>query len=135
MNRIVRREEMAGGRMVLNEIEAPKIARVAQPGQFVMLRANESGERVPMTISDINPGKGTITIIFSVAGWSTALFKTLQVGDSYENVVGPLAGPLRWKQRAQRYALAGDGGCRSLSHCQEAQKRGEQGDKHHRRTK
>ena len=41
MNRIVRREEMAGGRMVLNEIEAPKIARVAQPGQFVMLRANE----------------------------------------------------------------------------------------------
>ena len=93
MNRIVRREEMAGGRMVLNEIEAPKIARVAQPGQFVMLRANESGERVPMTISDINPGKGTITIIFSVAGWSTALFKTLQVGDSYENVVGPLGRP------------------------------------------
>ena len=93
MNRIVRRREMAGGRMVLNEIEAPKIARVAQPGQFVMLRANEFGERVPMTISDSNPEKGTITIIFSVAGWSTALFKTLQVGDSYQNVVGPLGRP------------------------------------------
>jgi len=93
MNRIVRREEMAGGRMVLNEIEAPKIARVAQPGQFVMLRANEFGERVPMTISDANPEKGTITIIFSVAGWSTTLFKSLQVGDSYQNVVGPLGRP------------------------------------------
>ncbi|KUG16027.1 dihydroorotate dehydrogenase electron transfer subunit [hydrocarbon metagenome] len=93
MNRIVRREEMAGGRMVLNEIEAPKIARTAQPGQFVMLRANELGERVPMTISDANPEIGTITIIFSVVGWSTALFKTLQVGDSYQNVVGPLGRP------------------------------------------
>jgi len=93
MNRIVRREEMAGGRIVLNEIEAPKIARVAQPGQFVVLRANEFGERVPMTISDANPEKGTITIIYSVAGWSTALFKTLQVGDSYKNVVGPLGRP------------------------------------------
>lgn len=93
MNNIVRRVEMAGGRIVLNEIEAPKIARVAQPGQFVILRANESGERVPMTIADINPEKGTITIIFSVAGWSTAFFKTLQVGDSYKNVVGPLGRP------------------------------------------
>ena len=114
MNRIVRREEMAGGRMVLNEIEAPKIARVAQPGQFVMLRANESGERVPMTISDINPGKGTITIIFSVAGWSTALFKTLQVGDSYENVVGPLGRPTEVEAAGTAICVGGDGGC-SLS--------------------
>ena len=79
--------------MVLNEIEAPIIARVAQPGQFVILRANEKGERVPMTIADTNPEKGTITVIFSVAGRSTALFKTLQVGDSYLNVVGPLGRP------------------------------------------
>src|SRR5512141_1252680 len=93
MKRIVRRQEMAGGKMVLNEIEAPIIARTAQPGQFVILRANEKGERVPMTIADTNPEKGTITVIFSVAGRSTALFKTLQVGDSYQNVVGPLGRP------------------------------------------
>ena len=93
MKRIVRRQEMAGGKMVLNEIEAPIIARAAQPGQFVILRANEKGERVPMTIADTNPEKGTITVIFSVAGRSTALFKTLQVGDSYQNVVGPLGRP------------------------------------------
>jgi ferredoxin--NADP+ reductase len=49
MYRIVRRREMAGGEIILNEIEAPKIARIAQPGQFVILRANECGERIPMT--------------------------------------------------------------------------------------
>ena len=100
MNRIVRREEMAGGRMVLNEIEAPKIARTAQPGQFVMLRANELGERVPMTISDANPEIGTITIIFSVVGWSTALFKTLQVGDSYQNVRLDAVIPSDWQSES-----------------------------------
>ena len=93
MKRIVRRREMAGGKMILNEIEAPVIARVAQPGQFVILRANEKGERIPMTIADTNPEKGTITVIFSVAGRSTALFKTLRVGDSYQNVAGPLGRP------------------------------------------
>jgi ferredoxin--NADP+ reductase len=72
--------------MILNEIEAPIIARVAQPGQFVILRANERGERVPMTAADTNPEKGAITVIFSVLGRSTALFKALQEGDSYQNV-------------------------------------------------
>jgi ferredoxin--NADP+ reductase len=93
MYRIVRRREMAGGEIVLNEIEAPKIARIAKPGQFVILRANEMGERVPMTMADINAEKGTITIIFHVVGRSTALFKTLQVGDYYLNVAGPLGRP------------------------------------------
>ena len=93
MYRIVRRREMAGGEIVLNEIEAPKIARIAQPGQFVILRANESGERIPMTMADINAKKGTITIIYHVVGRSTALFKTLQEGDYYLNVAGPLGRP------------------------------------------
>ncbi|MHB8118048.1 MAG: sulfide/dihydroorotate dehydrogenase-like FAD/NAD-binding protein [Methanothrix sp.] len=93
MYRIVRRREMAGGDIILNEIEAPKIAHIAKPGQFVILRANEKGERIPMTMADINPEKGTITIIFHVVGRSTALFKTLQEGDSYQNVAGPLGRP------------------------------------------
>ncbi len=93
MYRIVRRREMAGGEIILNEIEAPKIARIAQPGQFVILRANESGERIPMTMADINAEKGTITIIFHVVGRSTALFKTLLEGDYYLNVAGPLGRP------------------------------------------
>jgi ferredoxin--NADP+ reductase len=93
MYKIVRRKEMACGEVILNEIEAPKIARAAQPGQFVILRANETGERIPMTMADINPEKGTIIIIFHVVGRSTALFKTLQEGDGYLNVAGPLGRP------------------------------------------
>jgi len=95
MYKIVGRREMAGEDIILNEIEAPKIARIAQPGQFVILRANESGERIPMTMADINAKKGTITIIFHKVGRSTALFKTLQEGDYYLNVAGPLGQPTK----------------------------------------
>ena len=90
---IVRRKEMAGGAIILNEISAPKIARVAQPGQFVILMAGEKSERIPMTISDIDPVKETITIIYHVVGRSTAAFKRLQVGDGYKSVAGPLGRP------------------------------------------
>jgi ferredoxin/flavodoxin---NADP+ reductase len=93
MFKIVKRKEMAGGKMILNEIEAPIIARKAKPGQFVILRANETGERIPMTLADLNPEKGTITIIFSVVGRSTVLFSGLQEGDYYLDVVGPLGKP------------------------------------------
>jgi ferredoxin/flavodoxin---NADP+ reductase len=90
MFKIVRREEMTGGTVILNEIEAPLIAKKARPGQFVILKANEEGERIPLTMADTDPEKGTITIIYMVVGKSTALFKTLQVGDSYQDVIGPL---------------------------------------------
>jgi ferredoxin--NADP+ reductase len=93
MYKIVRRKEIAGGEIVLNEIEAPRIARVAEPGQFVILMANEKGERIPMTLSDTDHEKGTITIVFHVVGRSTALFKSMQVGDSYLSVAGPLGKP------------------------------------------
>jgi ferredoxin--NADP+ reductase len=84
---------MAGGAIILNEISAPKIARVAQPGQFVILMAGEKGERIPMTISDIDPVKGTITIIYHVVGRSTAAFKRLEVGEGYTSLAGPLGRP------------------------------------------
>ena len=90
MFKIVKREEMAEGTVILNEIEAPLIAKKAKPGQFVILKANEEGERIPLTMADTDPGKGTITIIYMVVGKSTALFKDLKVGDSYQDVIGPL---------------------------------------------
>ena len=90
MFKIVKREEMAEGTVVLNEIEAPLIAKKAMPGQFVILKANEEGERIPLTMADTDPVKGTITIIYMVVGKSTALFKDLKVGDSYQDVIGPL---------------------------------------------
>ncbi|MDD1741289.1 MAG: sulfide/dihydroorotate dehydrogenase-like FAD/NAD-binding protein [Methanothrix sp.] len=90
---IVRRKEMAGGKIILNEILAPKIARVAQPGQFVILMAGEKGERIPMTISDMDPVKGTITIIYHLVGRSTVAFGRLQAGEGYSSVAGPLGLP------------------------------------------
>lgn len=90
MFKILRREEMAEGTVVLNEIEAPRIARKARPGQFVILKANEEGERIPLTMAETDPEKGTLTIIYMVVGKSTALFKSLNVGDGYQDVIGPL---------------------------------------------
>ena len=93
MFKIVKREEMSEGTVVLNEIEAPAIARKAKPGQFVILKANEDGERIPLTMAETDPEKGTITVIYMVVGKSTALFKTLQVGEGYQDVIGPLGKP------------------------------------------
>lgn len=90
MFKIVKREEMAEGTVILNEIEAPLIAKKAKPGQFVILKANEEGERIPLTMADTDPVKGTITIIYMVVGKSTAIFRDLKIGDSYQDVIGPL---------------------------------------------
>ena len=90
MFEILKRQEMAGGTVVMNEISAPLIAKKAKPGQFVILKANETGERIPLTMADTDPKKGTITIIYAVVGKSTALFKTLQVGDKFQDIIGPL---------------------------------------------
>ena len=93
MAKIVNREEMAQGTIILNEIEAPRISRKAKPGQFVILQADEAGERIPLTMADTDPEKGTITIIYMVVGKSTARFKDLQIGDEYYALIGPLGKP------------------------------------------
>jgi ferredoxin--NADP+ reductase len=77
----------------LNEIEAPQIAKKAKPGQFVMIIANETGERIPLTMAEVNKESGTITIIYMMVGKSTRLFGSLNVGDSYSDIVGPLGEP------------------------------------------
>ena len=93
MFEILKRQELADGTVVMNEISAPLIAKKAKPGQFVILKANETGERIPLTMADTDPKKGTVTIIYQVVGKSTALFKTLQVGDKFQDVIGPLGKP------------------------------------------
>ena len=93
MPKIVNREEMAQGTIILNEIEAPRISRKAKPGQFVILQADETGERIPLTMADTDPEKGTITIIYMVVGKSSARFKDLKVGDEYYALIGPLGKP------------------------------------------
>jgi len=87
---IVDRQELARGDMISLTLDAPAIAAKLRPGQFVILRASETGERVPLTVAYKDVVNGTITIIFQVLGKSTALLASLKVGDAVKDVVGPL---------------------------------------------
>ena len=71
-------------------VEAPYIARKAEPGQFIILRVDEHGERIPFTIADYDREAGTVTIIFQIVGKTTALLNEKQAGDSILDFVGPL---------------------------------------------
>lgn len=74
----------------LMDVEAPEIAKKAKPGQFIILRIDDIGERIPLTIADFDAYKGTITIIFQEVGKSTRLLGELKEGDSILDFVGPL---------------------------------------------
>jgi ferredoxin--NADP+ reductase len=89
MHKIVKTDTLAPS-MFLMEVEAAKIAAKRKPGQFIILRINETGERVPFTISDSNTDRGTITLIYQVVGKTTAQMSALKVGDTIQDIVGPL---------------------------------------------
>lgn len=89
MNRIVEKEFFSE-HVVKLVVEAPLIARARKPGNFVILRVSENGERVPLTIADANESKGTITLIAQKVGVSTEKLAAMQVGDSLHDLVGPL---------------------------------------------
>ena len=74
-------------------IEAPRIARKQSPGQFVILRIHEQGERIPLTIESSDPAQGTISIVVQSVGKTTTLLNSLEAGDSIADVVGPLGKP------------------------------------------
>jgi ferredoxin--NADP+ reductase len=110
MFKIIKREEMAEGTVILNEIEAPLIAGKAKPGQFVILKALETGERIPLTMADTDPDNGTITIIYMVVGKSTAIFKSLKEGDGYQDVIGPLGAPTHLEKVGKVICVGGGTG-------------------------
>ncbi|MDR2454988.1 MAG: sulfide/dihydroorotate dehydrogenase-like FAD/NAD-binding protein, partial [Deltaproteobacteria bacterium] len=87
---ILSKEALIPGRTSKLLLAAPAIAKSARPGNFVMLRLSETGERFPLTIADADPEAGTITIIYLAVGKSTALLETLSEGDSILDVCGPL---------------------------------------------
>ena len=76
--------------VVLMDIEAPFIAKKAEPGQFIILRVDAEGERIPLTIADYDREKGTVTIIFQIVGKTTKALSGLEAGDSLHDFVGPL---------------------------------------------
>jgi len=90
MFQIKHKETMAKGTIIRFDIEAPKIAKKIKAGQFVIIRVNETGERIPLTVADKDDFAGIITIIFQVVGKSTALMRSLNVGDFMLDIAGPL---------------------------------------------
>jgi ferredoxin--NADP+ reductase len=91
-------------------IEAPRIARKQRPGQFVILRLREEGERIPLTIKGADPEAGTITIVAQAVGKTTSLLNCLEAGDSILDIVGPLGHPSEIEKYGTAMILAGSVG-------------------------
>ncbi len=91
-------------------IEAPRIARKQQPGQFIILRLDETGERIPLTIKCSDPEAGTITIVVQSIGKTTSLLNLLETGDSILDIVGPLGHPSEIEKYGTVAILAGSVG-------------------------
>ncbi|HNZ63584.1 MAG TPA: sulfide/dihydroorotate dehydrogenase-like FAD/NAD-binding protein [Bacillota bacterium] len=92
MNKIVSRAVL-NSETVMLDIEAPYVARKALPGQFIIFRVDEGGERVPLTVAGTDPEKGTVKIIFQMVGKSTMQLGRKQVGETIASFVGPLGRP------------------------------------------
>ncbi len=107
MYKIIRKEKLNAS-VSLMEISAPYIAKKAEPGQFIILRIDEQGERVPFTISDYDRKKGTVTIVFQIVGATTERLDTLKAGDSILDFAGPLGNPSEFGN-AKRVAVIGGG--------------------------
>ncbi len=104
---IVRKEEL-NETTTLMEIKAPLVAGKARPGQFIIFRIDEEGERVPLTIAGYNREKGTVTIIFQRVGYTTEKLNTLNAGDALLDFVGPLGEPSE-TEGIRRAAVIGGG--------------------------
>ena len=77
----------------LMDIEAPRVAKSAQPGQFIIIKNNDKGERIPLTIADYDRENGTVTIVFQTVGYATKELANFEVGDYVQDFVGPLGQP------------------------------------------
>ena len=110
MYRIVRKEALRPT-VTLYEIEAPLVAKKAQPGQFIILRVDENGERIPITINDYNPEKGTVTIIVQTVGATTEKLSHMKEGDSLQDFVGPLGTATETEGKKKVCVVGGGVGC------------------------
>lgn len=106
MYQIVTKRELAPA-VKLFEISAPLVAKKAQPGQFIILIIDEKGERVPFTIADWSPQKGTVTIVVQEVGKTTKQLGTLKEGDYVSNFIGPLGHPAEIKNYGTVVCIGG----------------------------
>ena len=110
MYRILRKEVL-NPTVTLMEIEAPLIAAKAQPGQFVILRADTDGERIPLTISGSDRERGSVRIIFQLVGATTKKLGSLEEGDAIPDLVGPLGNPTPIEGLKKVCVVGGGVGC------------------------
>lgn len=92
MYQILKAEKLAD-KIYLMVVEAPRVARSCEPGEFVIVKMDEEGERIPLTICDFDREKGTVTIVFQTVGASTEKMSALREGDAFRDFVGPLGNP------------------------------------------
>ncbi len=97
--------------ITLMQIEAPLVAKKAQPGQFVILRATSDGERIPLTISGTDTARGTVCIIFQIVGATTRRLNTLEEGDCLADFAGPLGKPTELEGLRKVCVVGGGVGC------------------------
>ena len=110
MYKILRRKQL-NDTVVLLEIEAPFIAKKAKAGQFIILRIDEYGERMPLTIADTDPEKGSVTIIFQIVGQTTMILSKLNEGDALLDFVGPLGAATELDGVKKACVIGGGVGC------------------------
>ena len=110
MYRIVRKEALKPT-VILYEIEAPMVAKKAEPGQFIILRVDENGERIPITIHDYDREKGTVTIIVLTDGATTEKLSHKQQGEFIQDFVGPLGRPTETEGKKKVCVVGGGVGC------------------------
>ena len=97
--------------VTLMEVDAPMIAKKAEPGQFIILRVDAEGERIPLTIADFDREKGTITIIFQIVGATTEKLNHLEEGEFIHDFVGPLGVPSHTEGLKKVAVVGGGVGC------------------------
>ena len=110
MYRIITKEYL-NPTVVKMEIEAPYVAKKAEPGQFIILRTDEAGERIPLTIADYDREKGTVTIIAQVVGATTEKLAHMEAGESLHDFVGPLGKATRTEGLKKVAVVGGGVGC------------------------
>ena len=105
------RKEVLNPTVVKMDILAPAVAKKALPGQFIILRVDEGGERIPLTVAGYDRAAGTVTIIFQVVGATTECLRHKEAGESIQDFVGPLGTPTRI-EGLRKVAIVGGGvGC------------------------
>lgn len=103
----IRKKEMLAPTIYSMDIDAPRVARKAKAGQFVILRSHEEGERIPLTVAGTCPEAGTVTVIFQVAGLSTQLMASLEEGQTFTDLAGPLGKPSPLPEKGRVLCIGG----------------------------